>query len=256
LQSAKTPPLAHLLTATPDDQWQKRAPAGTRKISETPGRPQRAPTEVATGDTPPAAEAHDQPADAANAPDAAAPTTGGSRDPAESTGGVMKALEVYYNGLAHRLNLTAEQAAMLNNLHSVALANAVNALPPEDQARLATDPVAYSQVIASAETALDPQIQAQFGDVIFAQYKAEQQTFTQRTTVDRLERNLSASPAPLTEDQANQLVQILARTEEPGVKSIYSHITDQTLVLAAAVLSEPQLQEFQQIQREQQGGGN
>jgi 23S rRNA maturation mini-RNase III len=257
-QQAKRPPLARLLTASPGDEWQKRAPAPPRKINDSPVPPRPAPSEARAGDGADRAGANEPAPDPAGGTgaDAERPADGPGRDPAESTGAVMKALETYYNGLFHRLNLTSDQAAQLSSLHAAALANAVNALSPEDQDRLATNPAAFSQVIANVELGLDAQVLAQFGDAIYAQYKVEQQTFTQRTTVDRLEKNLSASPTPLTEDQANQLVQILARTEEPGVKSIYSRISAQTLTFAASVLSEPQLQELQQIQREQQGTGN
>jgi hypothetical protein len=251
--------LAGLLITNKDSGWQKRAPAPARKISDSPVPLQASPAQAgpAPGEGMNQAEAKNAAAENAGGEGAERAADGPGKDPAETPVAMMKALEGYYAGLFRRLNLTPDQAAQFNSLHSAALANAMGALSPEEQNQLGTNPSAFAQLLANVEAGLDPQMLAQFGDAVYAQYKVEQQTFTQRTTIERLEQSLSASPTPLTDDQASQMVQILARTEEqgPGPKTIYSRISAQTLALATGLLSEPQLQALQQLQQ-QQGGGN
>ena len=131
-----------------------------------------------------------------------------------------------------------------------------------------TDPEAYAQAMGQAEAAVDSQIQAALGDAGFAQYQQFQQTLPQRNTVNTLQQSLSYTSAPLTDDQANQLIGILAQTAPPSANPAGmnmaaafgrmagigggSPITDQAITLAQGVLSPPQVQALQQLQQQQQ----
>jgi hypothetical protein len=164
------------------------------------------------------------------------------------------ALENYYSGLFRRLNFTPEQAALFRSLREQAILEAVNALvPPGERERIANDPAAIWQMMKAitSDPGLDARILQQFGDVVYAQYKQEQQTFPQRVTVDQFDQTLRAAGSGLNDEQANQLVQILARTEIPGTTANPARVNPDALNAAAAVLTPEQLQALQQFQAAQ-----
>ena len=233
--------------------WQKRAPAPPRKIPDRSlpaaaalpaSRAAKSPGATPSlGPAPgPALEA--PPAEAANLPPTPSPA------PTAET----VALESYYAGLFRRLNFSPDQVAQFRSLREEASLDALDALTPAERDQLATDPAIVRQVIMATESGLDTQIQSQFGDAIFARYKQDQQTFSQRVTIDQLEQSLRSGSAPLTDAQANQLVQILARTEAPGPKVLYSRITVETINEAAPLLTPEQLQALQLLAQQQQAG--
>jgi hypothetical protein len=132
-----------------------------------------------------------------------------------------------------------------------------------------TDPDAFQQAVAQASAAVDSQIQAALGDAAYAQYEQYQQTLPQRNTTNQLQQSLSYTSSPLTDDQATQLIQILAQSAPAGGGNGgggfgnmlggggpggggTGPITDQAITLAQGVLSAPQVQALQQLQQQQQ----
>ncbi|HZP59201.1 MAG TPA: hypothetical protein VFB27_02675, partial [Opitutaceae bacterium] len=65
-------------------------------------------------------------------------------------------------------------------------------------------------LIQQSNADIDNQIQSALGPQGYAQYQNYEQTLPQRNTVNQLEQSLSYTSTPLTDAQANQLVQILA----------------------------------------------
>lgn len=246
-----------LLTLNQGSEWQKRAPAPARKITvntvQRPAIPESGAAAAGEAAAPAGAAAANEP----GAAPAESPAAGASNAPPPSPTPDVAALEGYYAGLFRRLNLTADQVAQFKGFRDSAALDALNALPPGVREQLDSNPAAVRQMIAATEANLDAQVQAQFGDALYAQYKLDQQTFSQRVTVDQLEQSLRTGPSPLTDEQANQLVQILARTEAPGPKTLYSRITPDAVNQAATVLTQEQLLALQQLQQQQQqAGGN
>lgn len=167
--------------------------------------------------------------------------------------------------LLRALNLTPEQTGQFMNLLTAkqeAAFAAANAAMEQG-----ADAATTSQMVADAQAQVNSQIQAQFGDAAYAQYQQYDQTFPARNTVNVLQQILSRSPTPLTDDQASQLVPLLAQTETPqsggsllqqinGSINAHSQISDQTISQAAAtgLLSADQLQMLQLMQQSRDQG--
>ena len=80
---------------------------------------------------------------------------------------------------------------------------------------------ALKQVVANAQAEVDNTIKATVGDAAFAQYQTYEQTLPERNVVTQLQQRLSYSAAPLTDDQSNQIIALLAvsapeRTQASG----------------------------------------
>jgi hypothetical protein len=182
------------------------------------------------------------------------------------------ALDNRYAALFKALNLPAAQLDQLKDL----LVQKQQAQQDARQAAMQqglnprTDPQAYQEAITAAQGPVDDQIKAALGDSGFAQYQQYQQTLPERGTVSQIQQTLSYSSTPLTDDQANQLVQILAQTAPAttntgggrggfggggpfgGGLGATTPITNQTITAAQTILSGSQLQALQQIQQQQQ----
>ncbi len=184
------------------------------------------------------------------------------------------ALDNRYAALFKALNLPAAQLDQLKDL----LVQKQQAQQDARQAAMQqglnprTDPQAYQEAIAAAQGTVDDQIKTALGDSGFAQYQQYQQTLPERGTVSQIQQTLSYSSTPLTDDQANQLVQILAQTAPAatngggggrggfgggggpfgGGQGATTPITNQTITAAQTILSGSQLQALQQIQQQQQ----
>jgi hypothetical protein len=77
------------------------------------------------------------------------------------------------------------------------------------------------------------------------------QTFPQRIIVDQFDQTLRSAGSELSDEQASQLVQILAHNEQTGAKPEISRFSPDALAAAAAVLSAEQFQALQQFQTAQ-----
>jgi hypothetical protein len=126
------------------------------------------------------------------------------------------------------------------------------------------------QMIQSAQGEVDQSIQQLIGAQGFSQYQNYEATLSQRATVDLLDKRLSYTQTPLTEQQSQQLIGILASTTSsnasgnPSQSAVAARnafglggtmpapIKDQAVQLAQGVLAGPQLEALQQMQQEQQ----
>ena len=126
--------------------------------------------------------------------------------------------------------------------------------------------------MTQAQNAVDQQIQQSLGDAGYAQYQQYQQTLPERNTVTQLQTSLSYTQTPLTSDQVDQMIQVLAQTQPQkasngttgtgggGGMNIgalmngggTSAVTNDTITLAQSVLTAPQVAALQQIQAQQQ----
>ena len=128
-------------------------------------------------------------------------------------------------------------------------------------------------LVQNANAEIDSQIQSTLGDAAFAQYKAYENTQPQRATVDRVQQRLSYSSQPLTDQQASQLVSLLAQNPPAnpgggngnggggggGLRQFFNGgggatapITDQAIQQAGSILSPAQVTALQDLQQEQQ----
>lgn len=184
------------------------------------------------------------------------------------------ALDSRYSALFQSLHLSPEplekfKSLLVENQNAVidvfgaALAQGMTG--PENRATL-------TQMIQSSQAEVDQTIRTTLGDTVFAQYQDYEQTRPQRNTVDLLNARLSYSAPPLTPQQSDQLVQILAQTAPVattrsgapsagvnlgngpgGMFNLTSGpITDAAVAQSQSVLSSPQVQALQQLQQEQQ----
>jgi hypothetical protein len=181
-------------------------------------------------------------------------------------------LDAHYAALFKSLNLTPQQLDQFKNLlvqKQQALMDAV-AAAREQGISPRTDPEAFGQAVADAQAAVDAQIQSALGDAGYAQYQQYTQTLPDRNTVTQLQQALSYTATPLSDDQANQMIQLLANTAAQrsgngtagtpggGMGAIFgggnqsAQISDDTITQSSGVLSGPQQQALQQLQVQQQ----
>ena len=170
--------------------------------------------------------------------------------------------------------LVDRQSAALDVL-SVANAQGINALSsPEEIRNLARD----------TQAKVDGDIKSLLGDQGFTQYQGYEQTLPQRAVADQLAQRLSYTATPLTPDQREQMVQVLAATSPTtsvaenadfsvmtnaigfigagggntlslggaGAPSVSSTINNDAIARSGSVLSAPQVTALQQLQQEQQ----
>jgi hypothetical protein len=181
---------------------------------------------------------------------------------------IRGSLDARYAALFKSLNLTSDQVAQLKDLlvnKQQAATDAFSAA--RDQGiNPRTDPQDFQAAIQAAQSSVNDQIKSALGDAGYAQYQQYEQTTPQRNVVSQLQQSLSYGSAPLTDDQASQLVQILAQTAPQqgqqgraafigafgGAAAAPATITDQALTQAQGILSQPQIQALQQIQQQQQ----
>lgn len=123
-------------------------------------------------------------------------------------------LDSRYAALFKSLNLSPEQLDKFKTLlvekqtamQDVMAAARAQGISPRD------DPEGFSKMIRDTQAEVDGSIKGLLGDAGFTQYENYQQTLPQRSVVNQLQQSLSYTNAPLTDAQAEQLVQILAQT--------------------------------------------
>ncbi len=181
-------------------------------------------------------------------------------------------LDTSYAVLFRQLSLSPQQLEQFKNLivqKQQAVMDAMQAAR-EQGINPRTDPDAFKQAVADAQASVDTQIQAELGPAGFAAYQQYQQTLPQRGVTNQLQQSLSYTSTPLTDDQANQLIQVLAQTAPAGGGAGAGFagmppmgfggggmgggaaITDQAITQAQGFLSATQVQALQQIQQQQQ----
>jgi hypothetical protein len=181
-----------------------------------------------------------------------------------------------YGALFKSLNLSPDQLAQFQGL----LADKQQALMDVMQAAREqginprTDPSGFATLANQAIAQTDQQIQQVLGDAGFQQYQQYQQTLPERNVINSLQQQLSYSQTPLTDDEANQMISLLAQTQPqragngtsgttnggdggPGIMSLVNgggnaRVTDDAIAQAQGVLSAPQVSALQQIQLQQQ----
>jgi hypothetical protein len=181
-----------------------------------------------------------------------------------------------YGPLFKALNLSPEQLAQFQTL----LADKQQALMDVMQAAREqginprTDPDGFKTLVNQAISQTDQTIQQTLGDAAFQQYQQYQQTLPERNVVNSLQQSLSYTQTPLTDDQAGQLVSLLAQYQPqragngtagtsnggdggPGVFALMNgggtaRVTNDALSQASGILSSQQVAALQQIQLQQQ----
>lgn len=172
-----------------------------------------------------------------------------------------------FKTLTQGLNLTPQQLDQFKNLlvqKQQAMMDALQAARDQGISQR-SDPQAFAEAISSAQSSMDQQIQADLGPAAFSQYQQYEQTLPQRNTVNQVQQSLSYSQTPLTDDQAGQLIQILAQDQPPtgsnsgggNIRGLFNNnatgpVTAQALADAANILAPDQVQALQQIQQAQQ----
>jgi hypothetical protein len=121
------------------------------------------------------------------------------------------ALDARYAALIRNLNLSPEQGEKLKSLIADGQAARQDAMAAARAAGIdpRTDRQGFEKLVADAQAQSDSAIKAAIGDDGFAALQQYNQTMPQRNLVNQLQQQLSYS-APLSNQQAEQLVQLLA----------------------------------------------
>jgi hypothetical protein len=133
------------------------------------------------------------------------------------------------------------------------------------------DPETLRKLVADAQTEIDNAIRATVGEAGFAKYENYEKTFPQRSVVNQLEQRLSYSSTPLSNQQSEQMVAIIAATNQSSgrtnvttvplagggpmpfqMRGRETRITDATINQALGVLAAPQIDALRQLQQEQE----
>lgn len=182
------------------------------------------------------------------------------------------ALDSRYAALFRSLNLTPQQLEQFKDLlvekrtaiadvMAAARSQGLNGRENRDDLRA---------LVQNAQAEVDANIRSTIGEAAFSQYQNFEQTQAQRSVVSQLEQRLSYSGTPLTPQQSEQLVQLLAANPSEqgnvpraaGVRTPAGRmgfggsggaaITDTAVAQAATVLAPTQVQALQTLQQEQQ----
>jgi hypothetical protein len=184
---------------------------------------------------------------------------------AQTFGPLFKSLNLSPDQLNQFQTLLADkQQAMMDTLQA-AREQGIN--PRED-------PDGFKALMTQAVAQTDQSIQQVLGDAGFQQYQQYQQTLPERNVVNSLQQQLSYTQTPLTDDEASQMVALLAQnqpqragngtagttnggTPGPGFMALINgggnaKVTNDAITQAASVLSAPQVSALQAIQAQQQ----
>ena len=182
-------------------------------------------------------------------------------------------LDARYATLFKNLNLTPAQLDQFKNLlveKQTAMTDALAAARAQG-INPRTDPQEFQQLVTDAQAEADNNIKSTLGDAAYAQYQQYQQTLPQRNVVNQLAQSLSYTSTPLTSDQTEQMVSILAANAPPSTNSTGNNIrnnvaatfgvgfggqgspiTTDAITQAQTVLAPTQVQALQQLQSAQQ----
>ena len=182
-------------------------------------------------------------------------------------------LDARYATLFKNLNLSPAQLEQFKNLLVEKQAAMTDALAAARAQGInpRTDPTDFQNLITSAQADADANIKSSLGDAGYAQYQQYQQTLPQRNVVNQLAQSLSYTSTPLTPDQTEQMVSLLAANTPASANSTgnniratvtagfglggagqTSPITNDAITQAATVLAPAQVTALQQLQATQQ----
>ena len=119
-----------------------------------------------------------------------------------------------YAALFKNLNLTPDQSEKLKTIladRQTTMAD-VMAAARDQGINPRTDPDAFQKLQEVAKNDINNSIKAVIGESGFTQFESYEQTLPQRNVVEQLQRRLSYTDTPLTSQQSEQLVTILATT--------------------------------------------
>jgi hypothetical protein len=180
-----------------------------------------------------------------------------------------------YGALFKNLNLSPEQLTQFQGL----LADKAQAMMDTMQAAREQginpreDPDGFKTLMTQAVAQTDQNIEQMLGDAGYQQYQQYQQTLPERNTVNSLQQSLSYTQTPLTDDESNAMINLLAQTQAakagngtagtttgnsgPGPMAIMNgggtaKVTADTIAQASTVLTAPQMSALEQIQQQQQ----
>ncbi|HZZ57844.1 MAG TPA: sigma-70 family RNA polymerase sigma factor [Opitutaceae bacterium] len=128
------------------------------------------------------------------------------------------ALDSRYAGLFKQLHLGADKLDQLKQLmvSRQMVANDVFGSAVQQGLDPMQDRSELAGLVKDGEAKVDDEIRSLLGDEDFAAYQSYEQTLPQRSLVQQLQQSLSYSAEPLTDAQADQLVQILAQNPAPA----------------------------------------
>jgi hypothetical protein len=186
------------------------------------------------------------------------------------------ALDSRYSTLFKDLALTPDQLDKFKDLlveKRTAMLD-VMAAAREQGINPRSNPEAFAKLSTDAQAEIDATIRSTLGDTGFAQYQNYEATIPQRNVVGQLEQRLSYSSTPLTSQQSDQMIAILAATTTSRTNSAVpapltafgnglaatfggggatgSRITDTTINQSLGVLAAPQVDALRQLQQDQQ----
>jgi hypothetical protein len=162
-----------------------------------------------------------------------------------------------FKQLTQQLNLSPAQLAAFQNLlvQKQDAARDVLAAARDQGLDLRTDRAEIGQLVTQSNTEIDNQIESTLGSDAYAQYQSYEQTLPQRNTVNQIQQSLSYTSSPLTDSQAQQLIQTLAANAPPthnnnptsiraltvGTNNLTSPITPAAIAAAQTFLSPSQI---------------
>lgn len=114
---------------------------------------------------------------------------------------LFKSLHLSPQDLEKFKSLLVDKQTAIMDVMAAARAQGLNGRDSRDEMRKA---------MGDAQAEIDTNIKAALGDAGYAQYKQYEQTLPQRSVVDQLDRRLSYTDTPLTPEQTDKMVQILA----------------------------------------------
>jgi hypothetical protein len=183
----------------------------------------------------------------------------------QTYGPLFKALNLSPEQLSQFQSLLAEKQQSLMDVMQAAQAQGMSAR---------SDPDGMKTLMTQAISQVDANIQQSLGDAGYQQYQQFQQTLPERNVVNTLQQSLSYTQTPLTDDEANQMIALLAQNQPqragsgtagtsnggdpgPGPISLLNgggnaKVTSDAITQAQGVLSGPQISALQQIQQQQQ----
>jgi len=172
-------------------------------------------------------------------------------------------LDNRYAALFKNLKLSPEQLAKFKDLlvekqdsmRDVLQAARAQGLDPRN------DRAAFQQLVSQTNAEIDANIASTLGADGYQQYQQYEQTLPERNLVSQLGQRLSYSSTPLSQDQQDQLIQLLSQSAPPtntdnlargGPNGPRYNVTDQAIASASTVLTPDQVAALQQLQQEQQ----